>query len=1678
MFKRFLSASKKRSTNSTRKLELDWNSLEPRQLLAADEGFVGSYFAGSTPDSSPAIVQHDALIDFDWGQRSPLNGTADSDGFSARWESNIVADHTATHEFIFRSNPDDGIRAWVDDQLVVDAWDGIGTDDLRMDVGLMAHTPTSVKIEYRDIVGAAKLWFGWTSPELPVEVVGPEWTSLSKAGQDAIDDETPRGVLHEQLTSVGTDFLTTGAVNYANVTAGSIAGSISAPSDSTAHPGQRTRGFIVPETSGTYQLRISGGDANRLLIADDADSALARVVASSDSPSTPGQWNADPGQTSGAIELVAGVRYYFEARQTDADAYDGLEVQWRKSGSGWEAIPNAQLRPVEAEVGVRAVISAANESYDGSTVELSFDVSRDDDFGRDLDVEINYGGVAQRGTDYTGSISTVTIPAGQRSARVNLVVTNDFVDELRETIEVSINDTDNYALVSPVRARTTLTIYGSLVPEGNSIVADDPLHLDNIASISGTNYATFSNRTASGENGGTINGTVLVVDTTTTPPNDTSVWARWDINQDIHESETLYADFYYRRLGTLWSPLTFNVRTTGPFADYGRTDVTAKGFWQRAQIPITPGDSISSTASRVEMFLGERVARVEIANFQVKRFINSIEDAVPVLPVDAATLSGTDIRVGSGTFASYSERTTTAAEQVPFDNVLVADVHTQGSFLSQIRAGWESDLAVEADAVVTAVAWMRTDDASFDVRLEIQQSPAVNRRLLRENLTVTNQWTRYEFQLSPRQAAAAGEITFEAWFGRSLGTLELGGFQLLDQGAAPDLSQHLPQQALSYDQREADSDWRWQAQQDVLENRRSPLEVNVTNLAGAPIAGATVEINQLEHDYGFGNILKTEFISDLAGGQASDPASQRHAAIAARLFNTITIANGIRWVPWDSQRQRGIETVDWVNDNVDELHGHHLTWGQLSFIPSATRNEYFRLQNEVSQAAAREYLRTEQLAHVVDIASELGGTIDGTDAPKVAHWDTVNHPVLLKEIWNILRDGGPLADPIGEVFDVAKQYSHPDTLQMVNEGQTIEFVDHPRATEYFNLVSDLLANGKPVEGIGFMNHFNFSQAPTPTQFNSYLNNFASLGLPLGMTEFDINATETDWQTQADWSEDYFLNVFANPATEFIISYGFFELAHWRHDVGGHWYTADWEAKPNGEVYVDQVHREWQTNTLGSTRADGVYRTMAFDGEHEVTVTVDGVKYYAIAEVDSDGGLVNIAIDRPIVVEDGTRVEAEAYNGGGEGVGYHDTTAGNIGTVFRTGEDVDVGANSDEGEPGYSIGWARDGEWLQYTADIVGGFYDISVRVASNNANPGDLRLVVNDGGNLSVLGTFSVEPTGGWNTWETLTMEDVSLHAFDGSDQVLRLEMVGGNFNINWFEFEATRQAPTDILLSASSINENLSTDAADRLLANLTATDNDNDDSHSFELVAGVGDQDNSKFVVVDNQLLIKQGEELDYETQSSYSVRLKTTDSFGLTFEKELVLEVNNLIEISKSDITIGESSSRSRISTASIVFDGPVTVESGAFVVSKRGSDGGVVDVAYQFRAGSNNTIVDLTFSGSFVQNGSLIDGNYQLEIVAGKVFSNTGNSLDTNADGDDSDDLLFGDNAADNFFRLYGDFNGDRTVNVFDLLNFRRTYRLSQGDAEYLADFDSNNDGTINVFDLLAFRQNYRTTLDFA
>ncbi len=122
----------------------------------------------------------------------------------------------------------------------------------------------------------------------------------------------------------------------------------------------------------------------------------------------------------------------------------------------------------------------------------------------------------------------------------------------------------------------------------------------------------------------------------------------------------------------------------------------------------------------------------------------------------------------------------------------------------------------------------------------------------------------------------------------------------------------------------------------------------------------------------------------------------------------------------------------------------------------------------------------------------------------------------------------------------------------------------------------------------------------------------------------------------------------------------------------------------------------------------------------------------------------------------------------------------------------------------------------------------------------------------------------------------------------------------------------------------------------------------------------------------------------------------------------------------------------------------------------------------------TVVDLTFAPgpSVNPGGGLNDGDYVLTIDADRV-SSQGDPLDGDGNGTPGDDYVFGASAVDKFYRKYGDYNGNGTVELFDFAAFRSSFGKLAGQAGYLEGLDAENDGDVDLFDFAAFRSNFGT-----
>ena len=120
------------------------------------------------------------------------------------------------------------------------------------------------------------------------------------------------------------------------------------------------------------------------------------------------------------------------------------------------------------------------------------------------------------------------------------------------------------------------------------------------------------------------------------------------------------------------------------------------------------------------------------------------------------------------------------------------------------------------------------------------------------------------------------------------------------------------------------------------------------------------------------------------------------------------------------------------------------------------------------------------------------------------------------------------------------------------------------------------------------------------------------------------------------------------------------------------------------------------------------------------------------------------------------------------------------------------------------------------------------------------------------------------------------------------------------FTEEYLNIAPELIELSSSNVDENAE---AGTVVAQLTAHDIDNADGFVFEL----GGESAALFEVVGNQLIVKEGADLNFEAQSEYHLEISVTDPAGNTYTQAVTIDLNDINEVpilESAAFTVAES------------------------------------------------------------------------------------------------------------------------------------------------------------------------------
>jgi phage-related protein len=131
------------------------------------DGLRGEYFDNMN-FTTPIGSRVDATVDFDWGSGAPLAGMG-TDTFSVRWTGKVQAQFTETYTFSTLS--DDGVRLWVNGQLLVDNWSDHAPTENSGSIALAAGQSYDIKLEYYENAIGAVARLLWSSPSTPKALV-------------------------------------------------------------------------------------------------------------------------------------------------------------------------------------------------------------------------------------------------------------------------------------------------------------------------------------------------------------------------------------------------------------------------------------------------------------------------------------------------------------------------------------------------------------------------------------------------------------------------------------------------------------------------------------------------------------------------------------------------------------------------------------------------------------------------------------------------------------------------------------------------------------------------------------------------------------------------------------------------------------------------------------------------------------------------------------------------------------------------------------------------------------------------------------------------------------------------------------------------------------------------------------------------------------------------------------------------------------------------------------------------------------------------------------------------------------------------------------------------------------------------------------------------------------------
>ena len=120
-------------------------------------------------DRTGTVVSRNVnTIDWDWGEGSP-HELIHPDTYFIRFRGKVQPEFTETYTFFTQA--DDGVRLFVNGQLLIDQWNDSGGEELSGSIDLEGGRKYDLRFDYFENTGAAKAILMWESASTPKQVI-------------------------------------------------------------------------------------------------------------------------------------------------------------------------------------------------------------------------------------------------------------------------------------------------------------------------------------------------------------------------------------------------------------------------------------------------------------------------------------------------------------------------------------------------------------------------------------------------------------------------------------------------------------------------------------------------------------------------------------------------------------------------------------------------------------------------------------------------------------------------------------------------------------------------------------------------------------------------------------------------------------------------------------------------------------------------------------------------------------------------------------------------------------------------------------------------------------------------------------------------------------------------------------------------------------------------------------------------------------------------------------------------------------------------------------------------------------------------------------------------------------------------------------------------------------------